>query len=248
MSKNTTRSTKKNRGVSAALRKRAQAIIDSDDYNQDTRVSIAFELKTNDTDLADMVERAEQEETICDTIRVDNENAAAARQVMALLNSEIVPLWLRETTVEALALAARRIGSPLLSPALKDGKVTVADNPNPHFQDLRRNLANLLLFTQGNFSLRQSDRERLAEAISEILNNDLTPVRLHNELADFVTEISSQLMDDSPEIISKALAFGNCGMGRDCPGTTDGSVCPGPEMHPPDPLDASAEEVSHAAN
>ncbi len=186
------------------IKQRAQAIIEGD-YDQDTRESIAFELQTNDPDLAELVERAEQGETICDTIRVDEENKKAARQVINLLNAEIIPLWLRENVVDALADAARRLDHALLAPALKNGKVTIVENPNPHFQDIRRNMANLLLFTQG--ALRMSARAKLAHAISTILNSEETPVLLYNAVGDFVTDISTPLLDDSPEIIEKALAL-----------------------------------------
>lgn len=80
MSKNTTRSTKTNRDVSLALRKRAQAIIDGP-YDVDTRESIRFLLQKKDADLADMVARAEQGETILDTTRLPSAFKRAAKQV-----------------------------------------------------------------------------------------------------------------------------------------------------------------------
>jgi hypothetical protein len=79
----------------------------------------------------------------------------------------------------------------------------------------------------------RTPRSRLARAISEILNNKLTPTRLYNEVGNFVTDVSNKLMDDSPEIIEKILAFGECGYLL-CPGTADGSVCPGLDAHPKD--------------
>lgn len=81
------------------------------------------------------------------------------------------------------------------------------------------------------FDERTGDRASLAEAISEILNNPTTPVGLRESVGDFVCDISGQLNDDSPEFIANALAFGNCGYDN-CPGTTDGSTCPGTTAHP----------------
>jgi hypothetical protein len=54
--------------------------------------------------------------------------------------------------------------------------------------------------------------------------------------------VSNKMNDDSPEIIEKILAFGECGFIL-CPGTTDGSVCPGPDAHKDEP---QGEEVRHA--
>jgi hypothetical protein len=78
-----------------------------------------------------------------------------------------------------------------------------------------------------------AERVKLAAAISEILSNPLTPTRLYNEVGNFITDVSNKMNDDSPEIIEKILAFGECGFIL-CPGTTDGSVCPGPDAHPKD--------------
>ena len=75
------------------------------------------------------------------------------------------------------------------------------------------------------------ERVNLANAIAEILNNPLTPPRLYNAVGNFVCDISSQLHDDSPELIARALAFGNCGY-VGCPGAEKGTICPGPEAHP----------------
>ncbi len=90
------------------------------------------------------------------------------------------------------------------------------------------------------------DRQQLAEAISTVLRSPLTAPQLYQPVADFVTEISSALLDNSPEMIEKALALGMCG--GMCPGTRDGSVCPGPEAHPPDALDAKAQEEGSHVN
>ncbi len=35
-------------------------------------------------------------------------------------------------------------------------------------------------------------------------------------------------------MIELALRLGQCGYGSHCPGAKDGSVCAGPETHPPD--------------
>lgn len=93
-------------------------------------------------------------------------------------------------------------------------------------------------------TLRQ--RQQLAGAISTILHSPLCAPRLRQALGDFVCEISTPLLDDSPEIIEMALRRGQCGYGSNCPGAADGSVCAGPETHPKENL--RARRVSHATN
>jgi len=78
-----------------------------------------------------------------------------------------------------------------------------------------------------------ASRQRLARAISEILHNEHTAPRLLQDVGNFVTDISTPLLDDSPAMIEKALALGQCGY-TTCPGTRNGRVCSGPNAHPPD--------------
>jgi len=147
--------------------------------------------------------------------------------ILALLNSPINN-FLREAIVEALAEAARRSGHSHLAPTLKNGKVVVSENSNPHFQDLRRNLANLLCFTfQKDFTLRLSERAELAHAISTVLKSRLTPPRLEQVVGDFITDTTNSMLHEwqnSPETVERVLASGQCGYGS-CEGTNDESIC-----------------------
>jgi hypothetical protein len=71
----------------------------------------------------------------------------------------------------------------------------------------------------------------LSWAISHILNSSAAPARLRQSVGEFVTDISTPLLDDSQEIIEKALGFGQCGYGL-CPGSDDPlNPCPGPDAH-----------------
>lgn len=158
---------------------------------------------------AEPTEYIEKGREVLDLAAGGRNDKQAARQVLAVIESETVPRWLRETVVEVLAEAARRIGSPHLAPVLEEGKVTVLPSTNPHFQNVSSNLADLICFTnRSDFSLRLSERAKLAHAISTILNSEETPVLLYNCVGDFVTDISTPLLNDSPEVIEKALALG----------------------------------------
>jgi hypothetical protein len=83
-------------------------------------------------------------------------------------------------------------------------------------------------------SLRRTIESEIPDWLSstEILNNDLTPARLHRDVGTFYTDISNRIYFDTLPKIREALAFGECGYAG-CPGTTDGTVCPGPKAHPP---------------
>ncbi len=83
------------------IKQRAQSIIDSEAYDEYTRKSIRHQLKTNYSGLADMVERAEQGETICDLYRVEAEYKKAARQVIVLFNHIKAPAFLTNAMMDA---------------------------------------------------------------------------------------------------------------------------------------------------
>jgi len=127
--------------------------------------------------------------------------------ILAFLSSPINN-FLRETIVEALAEAAWRSGHSHLAPTLKNGKVVVSENSNPHFQDLRRNLKNLLLFTSNeDFTLKMSEREQLARHILGIYKNPETPVRLYNHVANFLTDGTGLKVFDAPGDVSLLEAW-----------------------------------------
>jgi hypothetical protein len=98
-----------------SLLARAKAIINSDNYDDDTRESIKFELDTNYSGLADMVERAEQGETICDTLRLERDYRKAAHQVIALCNKSAAPDFLTDAMIEVLDEASKIKGIQIFS-------------------------------------------------------------------------------------------------------------------------------------
>ncbi|MGI8838654.1 MAG: hypothetical protein ACR2H4_18725 [Pyrinomonadaceae bacterium] len=210
--------TKKKGARRETIKQRARAILDSDQYDVDTRKSIQFMLqRKNDPDLADMVARAEQGEMILDTVRVGDENKRAARMVLNLLDSEIIPLWLREAVEDALNFAyQRRVAGKDDEPLILVRRSATGEwlGAEKHLQ-VKKNLAMLFDLTPGlTFTLHLSERAKLAQAISTILDNESTPARLYNEVADFVVETSNELYKEwreSPETIEKILATGQCG-------------------------------------
>jgi hypothetical protein len=180
---------------------------------------------------AEPTEYLENGHEVLDLAAASRNDKRAANQLLAVMESEIVPRWVREALADALVEAAQRKESPLLAPVLQDGTVTVTPNSNPYFQNLRRNLATLIGITPGNFTLRLSDREQLAQAISTVLNSKLTPPRLERAVGDFICDTTSYMTtawQNSPETVEKVLASGRCGYG-DCKGTNDGSICGGPD-------------------
>jgi hypothetical protein len=164
------------RRVPAALRARALAIINGDAYDEDTRASIKFQLRTNYDGLADMVTRAEEGETICDTIRVSAERRNAARKVIALFETAGVPDFLTDAMTDALAKASVIKEINLWKPK---GDAEVYDVAA---------LSSLFAGTSPMFSLDRSDKQRVIDATAEILRNPQTPGDLFEHVAEFVTE------------------------------------------------------------
>ncbi len=175
--KNTTRSTKTNRDVSLALRKRAQAIIDGP-YDVDTRESIRFMLQKKDADLADMVARAEQGETILDTTRLPSAFKRAAKQVVALFDrGNYVPKFVVDAVMDALNRAA----------ALKE--ITIKGETGD--LDAKR-LAGLFEIAGFIKTPREGSKERVAQALDEIFHNPQTPTQLWEAVGDFVCEAQNE--------------------------------------------------------
>ncbi len=105
------------------------------------------------------------------------------------------------------------------------------DKPTIHFS--RRGIARLFTLA-GTMSLRvRTDSKRaLANSIAAVLAHPDCPVRLYNEIADFIndewSDIAAAEMKQAP-LIEKALERGGCGYVL-CPGS-EGGVCPGPGSH-----------------
>lgn len=184
-----TRKRSKQNQPSPRLRARAQAIINSDKYDRDTRESIAFQLKTNYSDLADMVRDAEKGVTICDVEMVHADQRKAARQVVAIINKSAAPDFLTTAMMVALQQAA----------AIKEINLwTAAENET---EDLNvEALADLFAVTQ-RLSLQNGDddREKVSAALFELLHNPQTPGGLYETLADFVSsEVNNKLVHSAP--------------------------------------------------
>ncbi|MBA3569089.1 MAG: hypothetical protein H0W28_07040 [Pyrinomonadaceae bacterium] len=153
--------------------------------------------------------------------RLEKRRLEAARLIIQMFDKSGVPDFVTDAVMDALIKAS----------AIKG--VTVWKALDDETQDFDEQLlADLFALTDGCFSLDLSKRAELAQALSTVLHSPLTAPRLFNAVGDFVTEISTPLLDDSPEMIEMALRRGQCGYGSDCPGAKDGSVCAGPETHP----------------
>jgi hypothetical protein len=173
------RKSAKRKPPSQKLRARALAIINNDKYDGDTRASIAFQLKTNYDDLADMVRDAEQGVTICDTVMVQTRQKEAAKQVTALINTPSpLPWFLRDAMVEALQKASTIEGIPLQEEGSSDLNRDAVIN-------LFANSQGLLLRPRGP---KQQEKQRVVDATREILSNPQTPGDLFEHVAEFVTE------------------------------------------------------------
>ena len=162
--------------VPLALRARALAIINDDAYDEDTRASIKFQLSTNYENLAEMVQRAENGDTVLDTVMVQAECRNGARRVIALFETSGVPDFVTDAIVDALIEAA----------AIKNIHVWKRQGKDAEEFDAAK-LANLFAVTP-MFSLRKSDKQRVIDATAEILRNPQAPADLFNAVAEFVTE------------------------------------------------------------
>lgn len=188
---NTTRAARR---IPATLRKRAQAIINSDAYDDDTRESIKYELRTNYDGLADMVGRAEQGETICDTFKDAAERRNAARRVIALIETPGVPDFLADAMVDALARAAATKEIELWK---RDGDAEAYD---------AKAMAQLFLLAPRFLPspTRVSGKQCVADAVVEILQNPQTPADLYEHVAEWVAEAISR---EKNELLHGALVI-----------------------------------------
>jgi hypothetical protein len=169
------------------IKQRAQTIVDSDAYDNDTRESIRFHLETNDSELAEFVRRAEQGETICDTLpleveeyRHEDECKKAAQYVIAAYEVKGIPDFLTDAMMVALNKAAEIKGVTIW----KDTEDGVAEEFDA------TGLADLFSGAQ-TLSLDIDDKERVLRATSELLHNPKTPQNLFEAVAEFVCEQSN---------------------------------------------------------
>lgn len=169
---------------------------------------------------------------ILDLAAAKRNDARAASQVLSLLDSDVVPLWLKESIEDALTLALTRKleyqGPFVLIRRSATGEwLGVEKQPG-----IVKFIADLFTLTPGRtFTLKLTERERLARSISEILNSKLTPPRLEREVGDFINDTTSQwtiAWQNSPKTVERVLASGQCGYGS-CVGPNDGSICAGPD-------------------
>jgi hypothetical protein len=151
------------------------------------------------------------------TLDLAAEQERYERQADALMRyfKASCPNFITDALIDAIIRAGKKVKFPTPTYLPEESKAA-----------RRKMLADL--FSQTQMLNRPDERERLALAMSEILNNDLTPERLHRDVGNFYCDISNRLNVDTTERISEALAFGECGF-TSCAGTTDGTVCPGPD-------------------
>jgi hypothetical protein len=173
------------RRVPAALRARALAIMNSDAYDDDSREGICNVLNEREADLSDLtdyVQRVEGGETFCDVAGEGRKRQREAQIIFRFLQQPITR-WLREAVMDALQDAAARADC--------DREYLVRINARePVDKKLALNsLTQLLILGGGDRNtLRLSERDKVAQATSELLSNPKTPAGLFEAVAGFVTE------------------------------------------------------------
>jgi hypothetical protein len=189
-----TKQSTKRKPPTKRLRDRALAIIKSDAYDDGTRESIRFMLRTSDLDLADMVKRAEEGETICDTLMVQAKRRQGVRQVVKLLASakSVVPLWFLEAIESALVTVAKEVADIDQLSIINHSQ---AGNWLGVNQGADRLIADLFTVSAGRldrdftFTPVLTERQRVVEATAEILRNPQTPADLFEHVAEFVNGV-----------------------------------------------------------
>jgi hypothetical protein len=189
--------------VSVRLRRRAETIIASDAYDQDTRNAIRNILATTPDELSEYVRRAEQGETILDIVGERERYQQAALQVEQLFNRSAAPDWLTTAMMKALNQASE-------VKKMKIWKEAETANGTEDF-DVEA-LADLFAITQ-RFDLEFSPDtdpawSRLANAVSEIATNAATPVGLFDPVMGFLHSESGELWGKlirTPAMIQKIL-------------------------------------------
>jgi predicted DNA binding protein len=175
--------------ISATLRARALAIINSDEYDVDTRASIKFQLKTNYDELADSVRSAEHGVTICDAFMSEAKQRQGIRAVVKLLGSDrgILPLWFLQAINSALVAMAQEKGIDTVFVNSPDG---LWDGIHP---DAENRITELFKASGGRerkfaFTPVLTDKQRVIDALDELLTSPQTPEDLYGHVADFVVE------------------------------------------------------------
>ena len=158
--------------ISARLRRRAEQIINSDAYEQDTRDAVKQALKEGDAgELAETVRSAERGEHICDTTIIDRAQLRQAKLVVAFLNSS-APDFITTAAAGALQAAAH----------LKRLEIWRAVNDGCEEYDPRA-IADLFAILGPTFSLpveAKDPRQEAASLLAKLINDA-------SDLPDFCT-------------------------------------------------------------
>lgn len=187
------------------IKQRARAILDNDRYDEDTHNAIRRALDNNDPELGDLVDRAERGDIILDLIGEQEKFEKAASFVVEVINKSSAPDWL--TTAMLVAIEqARKIKSVRIFKEAANGSGEDFDV---------KELANLFVLTQRldlEPRIAPTARQRIADALSELLCNPETPTRLFEVAADYVAEASSgedvaKAIYWQPEVLGKLIEY-----------------------------------------
>jgi hypothetical protein len=178
------------------LRKLAEKIVaDHKHYDADTRDAIKYALTNNSKDLSELVSRAEAGETILDVTIYDRKCRQSARTLLDFLNSG-VPDFITDAAMSALERGAARRGFEL----------PTFDPDEPKTVAVER-LAQFIASTPPAFTLRRADDslDSLAEHLSAVIKHPLTPALLYHDITNRMTDFSSCIDFDAPEMIARAI-------------------------------------------
>jgi hypothetical protein len=163
-------------------------------------------------------EYTENGREVWDMTAVDRNTKRAARQVLGILESEIVPHWLKEAIETAILDAQKRAGIPSFNVVRRypHGKEITFSGEWIGIEPKGAEVLSMLFALRPGktMTLRLSEREQLAQAIATILDSPLTKAgqfdsmtTLYNDVGDFVAEICTPLLDETPEVIERGLAL-----------------------------------------
>ncbi len=175
------------------IKQRAEAIIaDAKRYDVSTREAISNSLKRDTAaDLAVCVERAEDGETIFDLVGEQAKLEIAAQFIIDLFVVEEVPNFLKLAVESTLDGAAESAG------------VTIWNEQEGY---ILRAMADLFAMTRElTLDKKDSSAETLAAHIAAILEHPETPDALYNDIAERITDMSSHVDFQTPEMIERSL-------------------------------------------
>lgn len=118
--------------ISQALRRRAESILNNKrQYDTDTRDAVQAALRRGADDLAETVKRAEAGETIWDLEAVENQQADAAKAILACIEFKGMPDFITDAVINALEAARSATGVSVsrgegLSPSLISKVIAMA--------------------------------------------------------------------------------------------------------------------------